>query len=412
MNIVVFEDRFFRNLLPLVYFRPVWDLRCGPTTLLEKIQKQFSGQKLFFSARSYLQDYYLDHQLVFQPDEPENYLFINGRLLLNEENLNQLSQIPENKYLKLDDQLLAFRIDKKNLTSYFENGIILEDRIFNDFDGSNVELNILKYPWDFIDFDGTEITREVCEHQFAGQLNGAIESGVHIMQKDNVYVAPDARIMPGVVLNAEDGPIWIDSQAKIMPNATLEGPLYIGTGSQVKIGAKIYENTSIGPVCKVGGEVEETIFQGYSNKQHDGFLGHAYLGEWVNLGADTNNSDLKNNYGEIEVYLNGSPVKSGKRFVGLIMGDHSKTAINTMFNTGTVVGVNCNIYGEGFPPKFIPSFAWGGSSGLREYRFDKAVEVARVVMNRRNIKFTENHLKQFEAIQKMSNEIENRTRMR
>ena len=208
------------------------------------------------------------------------------------------------------------------------------------------------------------------------------------MNRDEIFVGQGAKVKPGAVLDAEGGPIIIEPGATIFPNATIEGPAFIGEKSLIKIGAKIYEGTSIGEVCKVGGEVEETIIHSYSNKQHDGFLGHSYLGMWVNLGADTNNSDLKNNYGNVKVYVDGGIVDSGSMFVGLTMGDHSKSGINTMFNTGTMVGVSCNVYGGGFPPKFIPSFTWGGAEGLLEYRLDKALETARAVMGRRKIELT------------------------
>ncbi|MFQ5584711.1 MAG: hypothetical protein ACE5GL_09785, partial [Calditrichia bacterium] len=209
-----------------------------------------------------------------------------------------------------------------------------------------------------------------------------------------------------VVIDAENGPVWIDEDAVIMANAVLEGPIYIGKKSRIKIGAKLYENTTIGPVCKIGGEVEGSIIQGYSNKQHDGFLGHAYLGSWVNLGADTNNSDLKNNYGMIRVLLNGKPVNSGKRFLGLMMGDHSKTAINTMFNTGTIVGVNCNIFGAGMPPKFVPSFSWGGAEGIADFILDKAMHIAKNVMARRNVEFTHRDEQLFKEVRRYSSKIE------
>ena len=186
------------------------------------------------------------------------------------------------------------------------------------------------------------------------------------------------------MLDAEKGPIVIGANVRIFPNAVIEGPAFVGGGSLIKIGAKIYENTSIGPMCKVGGEVEGSILHGFANKQHDGFLGHAYLCPWVNLGADTNNSDLKNNYGSVRVTINGTEVDSGSLFVGVIMGDHAKSAINTMFNTGTVVGVGSNVFGAGFPPKYIPAFSWGGAEGIETYAIDKCIDVARKVMLRRN----------------------------
>jgi UDP-N-acetylglucosamine diphosphorylase/glucosamine-1-phosphate N-acetyltransferase len=207
------------------------------------------------------------------------------------------------------------------------------------------------------------------------------------------------------VLDAENGPIYIGKNVKILPNAVIEGPAYVGDGSLIKVSAKIYENTSIGPVCKVGGEVEASIIHAFSNKQHEGFIGHSYLGTWVNIGADTNNSDLKNDYGNVKVYVDGELIDSGSMFVGLIMGDHSKSGINLMFNTGTVVGVSCNIYGSGLPPKFVPSFSWGGAQdGFVTYRIDKAIEVARRVMARRNVQLTEIDEKLFRKIFELTEE--------
>jgi len=187
------------------------------------------------------------------------------------------------------------------------------------------------------------------------------------------------------VLDAEDGPIYIDKDATVMANASLQGPLFVGAKSVIKMGAKIYESVSVGEMCKVGGEVEESIIHSYSNKQHEGFLGHSYLGQWVNLGADSNNSDLKNNYGTVKVYVNGEMIDSGLLFVGLIMGDHAKCGINTMFNTGTVVGAMSNVFGSGYSDKFIPSFTWGGVESMETYALDKALEVARRVMARRKM---------------------------
>ncbi|MBI4531482.1 MAG: hypothetical protein HY709_08145, partial [Candidatus Latescibacteria bacterium] len=216
-----------------------------------------------------------------------------------------------------------------------------------------------------------------------------VYEGAYLLDSSNIYIAPGATVKPGVVLDAEGGPIFIDQGARIFPNATIEGPAYIGRKTQIKIGAKIYEGTTVGEVCKVGGEVEGSIIHGYSNKQHDGFLGHAYLGMWVNLGADTNNSDLKNNYSSVRVMIDGEEIDTGSMFVGLTMGDHSKSGINTMFNTGTVVGAVCNVFGAGFPPKEIPSFTWGGADGLTIYDPHRAIEVCRRVMARRDVPLTD-----------------------
>ncbi|MBI2428770.1 MAG: transferase, partial [Ignavibacteriales bacterium] len=206
----------------------------------------------------------------------------------------------------------------------------------------------------------------------------------------NIFIDAGTVIKPGVVIDAEEGPVYIGKNVTIMPFSTIVGPAYIGDHSVVKVGAKIYHDTSIGPVCKVGGEIEASILHSYSNKQHDGFLGHSYLGAWVNCGAGTVTSDLKNNYGSVKVYVNGEPVDSGMQFVGVTIGDHSKTAINSTFNTGTVVGVSSNIFGTGFPPKYVPSFSWGAAGEtFTTYNADKAINVARKVMIRRTIALTD-----------------------
>jgi len=226
----------------------------------------------------------------------------------------------------------------------------------------------------------------------------SISPGVHFLNQAQIFVAPSVDVHPGVVLDARSGPIVIDSDAVIMANSVIQGPTYIGPGSQVKIAAKIYHGTSVGPQCKIGGEVEESVIQGYSNKQHDGFLGHAFVGEWCNLGAGTTNSDLKNNYGSVRIWCNGEWCDTGSQFIGLLMGDHSKTGINTSLNTGTVVGVSCNIFDAGLPPKFVPSFSWGRSGLLATYGLPQAIETARRVTARRSIWFGEDEERLLQSV--------------
>ena len=216
-------------------------------------------------------------------------------------------------------------------------------------------------------------------------MRGKIYPGAHLVNKKHILIGRGSVIKSGAVLDAENGPIIIGENVTVMPNAVIEGPAFIGDHSIIKVGAKIYHGTSIGERCKVGGEVEASVIQSYSNKQHDGFLGHSYLGSWVNIGADTNTSDLKNTYGTVKVFLNGELVDTKLQFVGLIMGDHSKTGINVMFDTGTIVGVSCNIYGAGLPPKFIPSFSWGGEGSFSTYNLEKSLETALRVMARRDV---------------------------
>jgi len=209
--------------------------------------------------------------------------------------------------------------------------------------------------------------------------------------------------MPGVIIDATNGPVISDENVKIMANSVIIGPVYIGKNSTIKIGAKIYEGTSIGPVCKIGGEVEGTIFQAYTNKQHGGFLGHSYLGEWVNIGAGTNNSDLKNNYKNVTIYFHteGKKIDSGSQFIGTFIGDHTKTGINSTINTGSVIGVGCNLFGRELITDFIPSFSWGDASNLSEYVEDKFLETAEIVKKRRKLKLTANEKELYRNIHKL-----------
>lgn len=414
MKTVLFEDEKLHQLLPLVYFRPVWELRCGAYLLREKMQATLEGE-FYFLSRKYLQEYYLDKQKIFSElADFEDVLLINGRWVMNAEEVVYLNELAKNAALFRGDDVLAFRTTVKEARRFLnDNNILNAGKVLLNSSLKEIPAaKVIQYPWDAIGWNGEEIKKDYGLLNESGRIAGMVYDGVHIAGRDNVTIRETAVVKPGVVIDAENGPVWIDEGATIMPNSVLEGPLYVGKKSTIKIGAKIYENTSIGPVCKIGGEVEGCIIQGYSNKQHDGFLGHAYLGSWVNLGADTNNSDLKNNYGIIRVLVNGKPVDTGQRFVGLMMGDHSKSAINTMFNTGTIVGVNCNIFGAGMPPKFVPSFSWGGADGLTEYNFDKTTELAKTVMGRRKIEFTDRDKMLFAAVRELAKQVEEGTLLR
>jgi len=278
---------------------------------------------------------------------------------------------------------------------------------FTSLPSEQVDVRLAAYPWDLVNANGKQIREDFAQlmkgkKRKGAKIRGKVYAGARLLDRKSIIIGEGSKVKPGAVLDAENGPIVLGKNVTIYPNAVVEGPAYVGDGSLIKIGAKIYENTSIGEVCKVGGEVEASIVHSYSNKQHDGFLGHSYLGMWVNLGADTNNSDLKNNYSSVKVTINGHAVDSGSQFVGLTMGDHSKSGINTMFNTGTVVGVGCNVYGGGFPPKYIPSFCWGGSEELVTYELGKCLEVARKVMARRKIQMSPAEERLFRTVFEMT----------
>ena len=265
------------------------------------------------------------------------------------------------------------------------------------------EARLLSFPWQLIEFNPEVIGDDFSRSPVRGQAEDCvIYPGVHSVDSARVVIGEKAVIRSGVVLDATGGPVIIGDHAVVMPNATLVGPVSIGAGSIVKAGARILDGTSVGPVCKIGGEVAETIFAAYSNKQHDGFIGNSYIGEWVNIGAASNNSDLKNNYSGVRMWCAGSERETGRQFLGLLMGDHTKTGINTLFNTGTVVGFNCNIFSSELPRKFVPSFSWGHGETMIPYDLDKAMQTAAVVMERRDVRFSAAHRALFSSLFKIS----------
>jgi UDP-N-acetylglucosamine diphosphorylase / glucose-1-phosphate thymidylyltransferase / UDP-N-acetylgalactosamine diphosphorylase / glucosamine-1-phosphate N-acetyltransferase / galactosamine-1-phosphate N-acetyltransferase len=411
MNICIFEDEKYRKLLPLVYFRPVYELRCGINLLKDKIIRSFSNPNVILHARDYLTDVlkrdYPNYYVNELPPNANQVLFVNGRVLADPHFADKFKYNGKDiAYVKGDD-IVAFWASGENLEKFKNKfGTPLTKSDFENYEKVEISAKLINYPWDIINNNGEQIVIDFnILTDGKARREGKIYEGVYLLNEHFIHIEESAKIKPGVVLDAENGPIYIGKNVKILPNAVIEGPAYVGDGSLIKVSAKIYENTSIGPVCKVGGEVEASIIHAFSNKQHEGFIGHSYLGTWVNIGADTNNSDLKNDYGNVKVYVDGELIDSGSMFVGLIMGDHSKSGINLMFNTGTVVGVSCNIYGSGLPPKFVPSFSWGGAQdGFVTYRIDKAIEVARRVMARRNVQLTEIDEKLFRKIFELTEE--------
>ena len=410
--ICIFEDEKYRNFLPLTYFRPVYDLKSGIFSILEKIEKYYDSKNVILHSRKYLQNILKEERKEYLVNDftAEKILFINGRLLPSGK-ISELIPLEGNDEIFLsNNKIVAARLSSKN----YNKIIISNNDTFLDFSKldckkTEVDTYLFDYPWHLIQKNGEEIGNDI-KLMSLKPVQNKIE-GVHFLNRDSIFINDNVTIKPNVVLDAEDGPIFIDEGVKILSGTYISGPVCIGRNSLVKANTQIYHDTTIGPVCKVGGEIENSIIHSYSNKQHEGFLGHAYLGSWVNIGASSNNSDLKNDYGKIKVLLNGEEVDTGTNFMGLIMGDHSKCAINTMFNTGTIVGVSCNVYGSNFPPRFIPSFSWGGADRLREYHLRKAIEVAKIVKSRRNKNMTTADLevfkKVFELTQKERDNIKN-----
>lgn len=370
MNLILFDGAERQNLLPLTFTRPVSELRMGMYTIAEQWHRATG------ITPSYLTEDYL--QAKYPAVEQELNHLVNGALLPNESLIQALRE------LKPGQQL----VDDHGVLAYCATDVQLEELTSDDFESIRYDAPVFRVQntYDLFSYAGDALA-----HDFEGiaeeYKNPEPPQGT-LFIGNAIAIHPTARVS-GAILNSEEGPIFIDEGAVVMEGTLIRGPFYLGPHSTLKMGAKIYGPTVIGPHCKVGGEVNNSVFLGYSNKAHDGFLGNSVIGEWCNLGADTNNSNLKNNYEEVRLwnYADGRFAKTGLQFCGLIMGDHSKCGINTMFNTGTVVGVSANIFGSGFPRNFIPSFSWGGASGMMLYRLDKAMEVATRVMQRRNLDF-------------------------
>jgi len=385
LDFCIFEDEHFNRLYPLTLTRPGFELRCGISLLREKISRRFPDHRLHLMCREYLADVVREivQNAPVNKIDSKQCLFINGRFIFGE----KLPGIASGDMIwKNNGEIAAAWISDSRIALLAQNkdGII-PTAWFDGVPSEEIDGAFIRYPWDLIHHNPSQINSDFASFNRGGQILGKIYPHVTLLEEEKIHVGAGAKIKPGVVLDAEDGPIFIEEGVTIMANACLQGPVFVGANSTIKMGAKIYEGTSIGELCKVGGEVDGSIIHSYSNKQHEGFLGHAYLGQWVNLGAGTNNSDLKNNYSAVKVYVDGEMVDSGSLFVGLTMGDHSKSGINTMFNTGTVVGVMSNVFGVGYLDKFIPSFTWGGVEKMESYALEKGLEVARRVMARRKM---------------------------
>jgi UDP-N-acetylglucosamine diphosphorylase/glucosamine-1-phosphate N-acetyltransferase len=411
MQLCIFEDENYINFEPLIYSRPVYELTCGISTLREKILRSFPKYKVSFHCRNYLQPV-LQQQFPNVPVnriEENECLFVNGRIL-SDKNLLKLFSAKTNTMFLSGDTIAAVKLSGEKL-EVFSKSIPDHFRTenFSELPVQQVDTEFASFTWDLIYANGREIERDFGYLTGKGRavkkgMKRNIHDGVYLINKKQIFIGNGVEIKPGCVVDASEGPVYIDDEAFLYPNVTIIGPAYIGKKTKIKIGATIYENVSIGKVCKLGGEVEEMIMMPYSNKQHAGYIGHAFIGSWVNLGADTNNSDLKNNYSTIKVFVNGNQIDTGKQFLGLIMGDHSKSAINTMFNTGTVAGFSCNIFGSGFPSKEIPSFSWGGNEGFITYDVEKSIQTAARVLKRRNNDMSEADRELFRKIFNMTKE--------
>ena len=381
MNLVLFDPAQSSGLLPLTYTRPVAELRIGGLTIAEKWNKRLHAE-VSWLTKEYLQSIY---PFRFTADN----FFINSEVIPDDALCNKVAELSMGHGLRDEHGAITWRSGQWN------SDLMPEDIQWHDLSPA---VRRVKHSYDIFTLNAQEIQADY-DLLTRSTSSAKLPAGVQCNDPSKVFLAPDA-VLEHCTLNTSDGPIFIDSGALIMDGALLRGPLFIGAHSVIKMGAKIYGATTIGPYCKAGGEINNSVMMGHSNKGHDGFLGNSVLGYWCNLGADTNTSNLKNNYDQVRLwdYASERFAHTGLQFCGLIMGDHSKCAINTAFNTGTVVGVSANVFGAGFPKNFIPSFSWGGAGSMTTYGLIKAVETAKRVMQRRGIEWTAQDQKVFEAI--------------
>jgi UDP-N-acetylglucosamine diphosphorylase/glucosamine-1-phosphate N-acetyltransferase len=384
MQLVVFEDHGYRDLLPLVYTRATFNLRCGFDNLLDKIESAIGVTASAVFVRPTIAAALAERQrrAVNQPADSDDQLWINGRLLLR-----RWLDLPPRAAVYQGDTLLVARIDAR-LAARLSPDVLLDSArlraALSDCLPADISPNaavLIDHPWQLVKENAAEIVRQF--RAVPIQVEGQVYSGAHLVNPSAIHVGVGAKIKPGAVLDAEEGPIFIDDEAILHPNVTIQGPCFIGRCCVIHPGARIRSGSSIHMASKVAGEIEGTIFHGYSNKQHDGFLGHSYVGEWVNLGADTVNSDLKNTYGLVRVWINGRKVDSGEQFVGGFIGDHAKTGVNVALPTGCVIGFAGNVVVGGYVPKFVPSFSWLTDAGREEYAPARALAVAEKVVARR-----------------------------
>ena len=381
MNYILFDGTVRNALLPFTFTRPVADIRVGILTIREKWEK-YLGTTTTTLTEEYLMEKY---PMV----EMEQNVMINASFLPNPILIDMVQNLESNQAIIFGEEIIAFYTNDTQ-----------EEVDFDTYDLVDYEGDILRIEntWDIFAKNDAAL-REDFDLLTEDRFSQPIPKSVNVIAPENIFIEEGAKL-EFVTLNASTGPIYIGKNAEIMEGSVIRGPFALCESGRVKLASKVYGATTVGPHSVIGGEVSNSVLFGYSNKGHDGFLGNSVLGEWCNIGADSNNSNLKNNYEEVRLwsYETEGFARTGLQFCGLMMGDHSKCGINTMFNTGTVVGVSTNIFGSGFPRNFVPSFSWGGASGFTTYITKKAFETAKIVMSRRHVEFTEEDAKILEHV--------------
>ncbi|WP_394774161.1 GlmU family protein [Flavobacterium sp.] len=370
MNYILFDGPVRNALLPFTFTRPVADILIGIMTIRQKWEARL-GSTITTITEEYLSE-------KFPMVELEENVMINAAYLPNDTLAEMVSDLTINQAIFKGDDVIAFFTTENQEEVDFDTYEIIQ---------YNGEALTVEHTWDIFSKNDAAI-REDFIYLTEDRKSQPIPKSVNVIAPENIFIEEGAKL-EFVTLNASNGPIYIGKNSEIMEGTVIRGPFALCENAQVKLNAKVYGATTVGPGSRIGGEVKNSVLFANSNKGHDGFLGDSVLGEWCNIGADSNNSNLKNNYEEVKLwsYETEGFAKTGLQFCGLMMGDHSKCGINTMFNTGTVVGVSTNIFGSGFPRNFVPSFSWGGAAGFTTYITKKAFETARLVMGRRNIDF-------------------------
>jgi UDP-N-acetylglucosamine diphosphorylase/glucosamine-1-phosphate N-acetyltransferase len=378
MHLLLFDDPAIRpHLLPLTFTRPVAALRCGILTIAEKWQRRLGSASLGYLTQAYLQAKFPAGEVAGPA------LVVNGAACPDDLLARQVLALKPGQGLYYHETLVAAHLtDATRVAELIQDGLEVRQ--------AAEEVSLIERPWHLFLRNGAEIRRDFALLT-AGRTSQPVgDAHTRVYAPENIFIEEGVKIR-AAILNAEAGPIYLGKNAEVQEGAILKGPLALCEGAVANASVRLRGDNTIGPYCKVGGEIGNSILMGYSNKGHDGYLGNSVIGEWCNLGADTNTSNLKNNYAPVKVWSHAAHrfVDTGQTFCGLLMGDHSKAGINTMFNTGTVVGVGANIFGAGFPRQFIPSFSWGGASGFETFRLPKFAEVAERVMSRRQLAYDE-----------------------
>ena len=381
-NIILYEDQQYSQFYPLSYLRPSWELRCGAFSFIQRLEKIVKSSAICHWASR-------ERSVFSQPAKfgKGPVLLVNGRAFISQPDMKALLTNKGRALIMAGGKIAAFKLDDdkdigKILTADPDDGIL-----FQLAEGAKQipsSAKIFNRLWELVDFNRQAIGHD---RRFFKGVAAKLPNGVHLLGKrSDLWLSNEAAIEPGSAIDTRQGPVIIEAGARVRPLSFIEGPCYVGPGSLID-GAKLRPGVSVGRGCRLAGEIEESVILDFSNKHHDGFLGHSYVGSWVNLGAQTCNSDLKNNYGEISIWSNGHYVDSGLIKVGCFIGDHSKTAIGTMINTGAVIGVCCSVFGGGVR-KYLPSFSWGCSGGFTDHKLEQALRTCRMAMARRDCQLT------------------------